>query len=223
MVSVIIPILNEEKILEKSLSRFQDELVGHQLIFVDGGSSDASVCIAQKYGTVLISEPGRAKQLNAGAAAATGDILLFLHADVWLEAGAINALQTALTHGYVGGAFRQKIHGKNFLYRLIECTANFRARRLKVFYGDGGIFLTRADFQRIGGFPNVPIMEEIEFSKRLRRLGSTLLIKPRIHISARRWKSGGIVRTTLNNWLIRFLYFCGFSPFRLAKLYQHIR
>ena len=222
-ISVIIPVLNEAKILEKMLSQLQSELGHHELIIVDGGSIDGSVPIAEKYGKVVKSVRGRAKQLNTGAAAASGDILIFLHADIRLESGALAAVETALSSGYVGGGFRQKIDGKNILYRAIEIAGNIRGKYLKVFYGDSGIFLTRADFEKIDGFPEIPILEEMEFSKRLRRLGKTTLVTPHIHISARRWETKGIVRTTINNWLITFLYFLKFSPEQLAKLYQHIR
>lgn len=222
-ISVIIPVLNEAKILEKTLSQLQPELKSHELIVVDGGSTDASVHIGEKYGKVITSERGRAKQLNAGAAAATGEILIFLHADIWLESGALAAVVSALTSGYVGGGFRQQIDGRCFLYRLIEIAGNIRGKYLKVFYGDSGIFLTRTDFEKIGGFPDVPIMEEMEFSRALRRLGKTTLLTPHIHISARRWEARGIVRTTLNNWLITLLYFFGVSPEKLVKLYRHIR
>ena len=222
-ISVIIPVLNEAKLLEKTLSQLQPELKSHELIVVDGGSTDASVGIAEKYGKVITSERGRAKQLNAGAAVATGDILIFLHADIWLESGALAAVVSALSSGYVGGGFRQKIDGKCFLYRLIEIAGNMRGKYLKVFYGDSGIFLTRTDFEEIGGFPDVPILEEMKFSKRLRQLGKTTLLTPYIHISARRWEARGIVRTTLNNWLITLLYFFGVSPEKLARLYRHIR
>lgn len=222
-ISIIIPILNEAKILEKTLSQLQSEQGYYELIIVDGGSTDGSTRIAEKYGKVLTSERGRAKQLNAGAAAATGDILLFLHADIWLESGALAAVETALSSGYIGGGFQQKIDGKSVLYRMIEVAGDIRGRYLKVFYGDSGIFLTRADFEKIGGFPETPILEEMEFSKEMRRLGKTTLVSPCIHISARRWEIGGIVRTTLNNWLITFLYFLGVSPEKLARLYSHIR
>ena len=223
MLSIIIPILNEAKILEDTLARLQPELGDHELIIVDGGSTDGSVHIAEKYGKVIRAERGRAKQLNAGAAASTGDILVFLHADIWLEPGALAAVEKALTTKYVGGGFFQKIDGKSILYRIIEITADMRGKYLKIFYGDSGIFVSKSDFQRIGGFPKVPIMEEMEFSKALRKLGKTGLIHPRIHISARRWEAGGIVRTTVKNWLITWLYFFGFSLERLAKLYRHIR
>ncbi|RKU38635.1 glycosyltransferase [Candidatus Poribacteria bacterium] len=222
-ISVVIPVLNEAKILEKTLSQLQPELGSHELIVVDGGSTDASVHIAEKYGRVITSERGRSKQLNAGAAAATGDILIFLHADIWLESGALAAVVSALSAGYIGGGFRQKIDGKSVLYRLIEMAGDIRGMYLKVFYGDSGIFLTRMDFEKIGGFPNVPILEEMGFSKGLRRLGKTTLLTPCIHISARRWETKGIIRTTLNNWLITLLYFFGVSPERLARLYRHIR
>ena len=222
-ISIIIPILNEAKILEKTLSQLQPELGDHELILVDGGSTDNSIRIAAKYGEVLTSTRGRAKQLNAGAAAATGDILLFLHADIWLESGALVAVETALSSDYVGGGFRQKIDGRNILYRIIEIAGNIRGKYLKVFYGDSGIFLARTVFEKIGGFPDVPILEEMEFSKDLRKFGKTTLIMPHVHLSARRWEARGIIRTTLNNWLITLLYFLKVSPARLAKLYSHIR
>jgi rSAM/selenodomain-associated transferase 2 len=222
-ISIIIPILNEAKVLDKTLSQLQPELKHHELIIVDGGSSDNSIRIAEKYGEVLTSARGRSKQLNTGAAAATGDILLFLHADIWLEPGALAAVESALSSGYIGGGFRQKIDGKSILYRMIEIAADIRGRYLKVFYGDSGIFLSRADFEKIGGFPDIPILEEMEFSKGLRKLGKTTLVTPCIHLSARRWETRGIVRTTLNNWLITLLYFLKFSPVQLAKLYRHIR
>ncbi len=223
MISVIIPVLNEAKILDKTLSQLQPELEGHELIVVDGGSTDNSVQIAEKYGKVIKSERGRAKQLNAGVNAANGDILIFLHADVWLEKGAFNAVEAALSSGYIGGGFLQKIDGKSLLYRLIELSANMRGKYLKIFYGDSGIFVRRTDFQKIGGFPDVPIMEEMGFSKELRRLGKTKMVKPHIHISARRWERNGIINTTAKNWLITFLYSIGFSLDRLAKLYRNIR
>ena len=223
MISVIIPVLNEAEILDQSLSRLTPQLEGHELIIVDGGSTDETLLIAKRHGQVISSERGRARQLSAGAAAATGDILLFLHADVWLDSGALKGVAAAISAGYVGGAFRQRIEGDHFLYRLIERAANFRAKRLRIFYGDGGIFVRRTFFERIGGFPDIPIMEEVGFSRKLRRQGEVTLVEPQIHISARRWQKNGILRTTLTNWLITLLYLLRVPPNRLAKLYRHIR
>ena len=223
MISVIIPVLNEAKILDQALSRLIPQLKGHELIIVDGCSTDETPLIAKKYGQVVSAERGRASQLNAGAAAARGDTLLFLHADVWLDPGAIEGVETAISAGYVGGAFKQRIEGNHPLYRLIEHTANFRAKRLGIFYGDGGIFIRRPCFNRIGGFPDVPIMEEVGFSRQLRRQGKITLVEPRIHISARRWQKNGIIRTTLTNWLVTLLYLLRVPPNHLAKLYLHIR
>ncbi len=217
------PILNEAKILEKTLTKLQDELKNHELIIVDGGSTDGSIEIAEKYGRVVESDRGRAKQLNAGAKAASGSVFVFLHADVWLEEDALCTVMRTLSSGYVGGGFLQKIDGKNPLYRIIEFTANLRGKYQKIFYGDSGIFLSKKDFERLGGFPDVPIMEEIAFSKNMRKLGKTKMIKPRIHISPRRWQVKGIIRTTLTNWFITLLYNCGCPLERLAKLYQDIR
>ncbi len=223
MISVIIPVLNEAEVLNQSLSRLTPQLEGHELIIVDGGSTDETPLIAKRYGQVISSERGRACQSNAGAAVARGDILLFLHADVWLDPGAIEGVETAISAGCAGGAFKQRIEGEHPLYRLIERAANFRAKRLRIFYGDGGIFIHRTHFNRIGGFPDIPIMEEVGFSRKLRRHGEVTLVEPKIYISARRWQKNGILRTTLTNWLITLLYLLRVSPNHLAKLYRHIR
>ena len=223
MISVIMPILNEAKILDETLAKLEDELKNYELIIVDGGSTDGSIEIAEKYGTVVKSDRGRAKQLNVGAKAASGSVLVFLHADVWLEEGALCAVKRTLSSGYVGGGFLQKIDGHDPLYRIIEFTANLRGKYQKIFYGDSGIFLSKKDFERLRGFPDVPIMEEIVFSKNMRKLGKTKMIEPRIHISPRRWQAKGIIRTTIINWFITFLYNCGYPLERLAKLYQDIR
>ena len=223
MISVIIPALNEAKILDQSLSRLSPQLKDHELIIVDGGSTDETPLIAKRYGRVIAAERGRANQSNVGAAGARGDILLFLHADVWLDSGAIEGVEKAISSGYVGGAFKQRIDGDHPLYRLIERAANFRAKRARIFYGDGGIFIRRAHFNQIGGFPDIPIMEEVGLSRKLRRCGEVTLVEPGIHISARRWQKNGIVRTTLINWLITLLYLLRVPPNYLAKLYHHIR
>ena len=150
MISVVIPTLNEATILDSTLSRLTRQLEGHELLIVDGGSIDCTRQVASKYGEVISSRRGRACQMNAGAAVASGTTLLFLHADVWLEPGAVQGVEAAVAAGYIGGAFKQRIEGTHPLYRVIEFAANFRARRLKVFYGDGGNFRQSFSFSTNG-------------------------------------------------------------------------
>ncbi|MDA1192422.1 MAG: TIGR04283 family arsenosugar biosynthesis glycosyltransferase [Candidatus Poribacteria bacterium] len=222
-VSVIIPVLNEESVLNDSLARLSRQTTPYELIVVDGGSDDATPEIAERWGKLVLSPRGRAVQMNRGAELASGDVLLFMHADVWLDDGALSAVLSAVTAGVVAGSFVQRIDGRHPLYRWIEAAGDFRARRLGLFYGDAGIFVTREAFEQIGGFPNIEICEEFEFSRRLRQVGRTALLKPKATLSARRWERDGILKTTLKNWLITVLYFVGVSPKRLASLYKQVR
>ncbi|MBI2190449.1 MAG: TIGR04283 family arsenosugar biosynthesis glycosyltransferase [Planctomycetes bacterium] len=219
MVSVIIPMYNEEAILEETLSGLSRELRGRDLILVDGGSEDRTVEIAGRFGRVLQSARGRGLQMNTGAAAATGDLLLFLHSDCRLEAGALDVLEAALSgKGYVGGCFRQRIDACGWDFRLIEIMIRLRTAR-RFFYGDQAIFVQRSTFFALGGYPDLPLMEDVIFSKRLRRAGRTLVLDKSVYTSARRWQRLGTFRTTLINAWIRLQFACGVSPVRLAKTY----
>ncbi|GIX07259.1 MAG: glycosyl transferase [Candidatus Poribacteria bacterium] len=220
MITVIVPVLNEATVLELNLRRLIETQPPHERIIVDGGSTDETPEIAARLGKLIRSPRGRAIQMNRGAKLAQGEVLLFLHADTWLEPGALEAVAQAVAKGYVGGTFSQTIEGSHPLYRWIERAGNWRARFCRLFYGDAGIFVRREVFEQIGGFPEVPVGEEFEFSRRLRRAGRTVLLPVRIHISARRWEQEGIVRRTLKNWWITLLYHLGVPPERLARYYD---
>ena len=218
MISVVIPVLNEAKTLAR-----RDPIPGCETIFVDGGSSDGSAEIAAQLGRVVRSQRGRGMQMNAGARAASGQILIFLHADAHIEPSAVNAVRNAVRNGRAGGGFTPRIDAPGALYRCIERAAAFRARRLKLFYGDAGVFATRNAFQQIGGFPDIPICEEFGFSKKLRRYGPVVLLPDICRVSPRRWQKLGILRATLLNWTVAALYFLGVPPKRLAKIYRAVR
>ncbi len=193
VISVIMPVLNESAALPSTAARLRDLQPDHELIIVDGGSHDGTRQIAEQIGTLVDAPRGRGAQMNRGAETASGDVLVFLHADVWLEADALDSVARAVHSGYVAGTFSQRIDGTRPLYRWIERVGDFRARRLGVLYGDAGVFVTRRAFEQAGRFPEVAIGEELSFSRAVRRVGPTTLLPSRIHISPRRWEANGIV------------------------------
>jgi rSAM/selenodomain-associated transferase 2 len=210
-VSVVIPALNEAREIGRTLGGL---IGGHGLeaIVVDGGSEDATVEIATRFAGVrcLAAPRGRAQQMNAGASAARGRILLFLHADSRLPAHAVEALAGALERsGHSGGAFRFALDSPRRRYRVLEWCVAQRARRLDLPYGDQAIFVTRDAFERIGGFRELPACEDVDFVCRLRALGPLLHLETPAVTSARRWERGGFVRTTLRNWGWLALYALG--------------
>jgi rSAM/selenodomain-associated transferase 2 len=217
-ISVIIPALNEEAHIAATLDavgRSQCE----EMIVVDGGRTDATVELTQKQGmTVLVSTPGRARQMNAGAARAKGGSLLFLHADTLLPLGWKQVVvRTLRTPGVAAGAFRFRIAG-NFRGRsFIEWTTGIRSRWLQKPYGDQGLFVTRALFEELGGFSDIPIMEDYEILARLRRRGRIATVDAPAVTSGRRWQRLGTVRTTFRNQWMLAAYHLGVSPEKLAK------
>ncbi len=219
-VSVIIPTLDEDERLSATLAAVQHGKP-HEVIVVDGGSVDRTVEIARAHDAiVLAASPGRAGQMNCGAAAATGEFLLFLHADTILPADYLALVCTTLARaGVAGGAFEFSISGEFAGRQLIERGTNWRARFWQTPYGDQGIFVRRETFVRVGGFPDLPIMEDYEFVRRLRRLGRIALAPAVALTSSRRWQRLGALRTTLLNHLIVLGYRIGVSPARLAKWY----
>ena len=224
MISIIIPIYNEEKIILENSARFRVLSHRAELIFVDGKSSDRSFEISRNLGEVLSSEKGRAIQMNSGASVAQGDILLFLHADNAILPEVLNSIERVIKErGFIGGCLTQKIDKQGFIFRLIEGQGNFRARRRKIFYGDQGIFVRKDIFSKIGGFPEVPIMEDVIFTKKLRKLGNTAVLPDEILASPRRWEKRGIVRTILLYNLIIILFWLRFPLEKIKKLYDDLR
>jgi rSAM/selenodomain-associated transferase 2 len=224
MISVIIPIYNEEKMLRIN-SRWLSKLCRYaELIFVDGGSADRSVKIASECGKVLSCGKGRALQMNRGATCATYSTLLFLHSDNKIDLDALLAIEDQVNKkNIIGGCFTQRIDKDEIIYRIIETQGNIRARLFKVFYGDQGIFVKKDIFFKIGCFPNVPIMEDVLFTKKLRTIGKTIMLQDKIHVSSRRWDNGGILKTTLRYNLINIAFKLGVSLEKIKLLYEDSR
>jgi len=222
-ISVIIPTLNESANIAAALASVADE-TDTEIIVVDGGSEDDTLAKCAAADHVLHAERGRANQLNAGAAAAGGDVLLFLHADCRLEAGGLDAIRKACAaENCVGGCFRQHIDAEGLRYRALEWGNAQRVRWLKMAYGDQGIFVKAKTFLRLGGFPPLRLMEDVYFMKRLRRAGRFVLLDQKIEISARRWRQRGVIRQTLTNWTLITAATLGVSPDRLASYYNNRR
>ena len=219
-VSVVIPALNEEESIAATLESVRRGNP-HEMIVVDGGSTDETSQHARVAGVAVVEcSRGPARQMNAGAARATGNVLLFLHADTLLaEDWPQDAARTLAQDGVAGGAFTFRIAGKFFGRRIIENTANRRARRRQLPYGDQGLFLRRKLFEEMGGFADLPVMEDYEFVRRLRRRGQIVIADSTATTSGRRWKKRGVVRTTVINRLMIVGYHLGFSPRWLAALY----
>lgn len=221
--SIIIPALNEAEGIGALLAALQPLRVqGHELILVDGGSRDATVELARPQVDVLLQgAPGRARQMNAGARAARGDVLWFVHADTGLDGGHADALLQALETGpdRVWGRFDVCINGSSPLLGLVARLMNLRSRLTGIATGDQAIFVRRAAFLEIGGYLEQPLMEDIEFSRSLKRLSAPLCLRQRIETSGRRWERGGVVRTIGLMWGLRLGYFLGLAPERLARYY----
>ena len=224
--AVIVPTLNEAATLERCLPPLLAS--GAEVIVSDGGSTDATVEVAQRLGARVVSgAPGRGPQLNRGAAATEADILFFLHADTRLpEEGAADIVATiiaAIAAGAAGGGFEVRFDSSRPLLRLAARLVNLRSRWLRVPLGDQGQFASRAAFTALEGFRPWPILEDLDFIRRLRRQGHLVLLRPPLVTSARRFLAGGVLRTVANNWLIWGLFLLGVPPQRLARLYRHVR
>ncbi len=221
-ISVIIPVLNEEHALLANLPLLQSwRQSGHEVIVVDGGSTDTSVGIAEEMAdSVLLSTPGRSSQMNNGAVYATGDILLFLHIDTLLPERADQQVMEALQiPGKVWGRFDVRLSGKNPVFRLIEALMNLRSRITGIATGDQALFVNTAVFKEVGTYPDIPLMEDVVISKKLRSRSWPVCLSQKVLSSSRRWEQHGIMRTVLLMWRLRLAFFLGADPHELHARY----
>ena len=225
MISVIIPTLNEETGIAAcldALSALRER--GHEVIVVDGGSSDTTPAIARKRADAVIGAArGRAVQMNAGAAVARGDVLLFLHADTRLPHDADGLIAAALSGDRAWGRFDVVIGGDNALLPLVACMMNLRSRLSGIATGDQAMFVRTDAFRALGGFPVLPLMEDIALSRLLKRVSAPACLRQRVATSGRRWEQGGVLRTIFLMWWLRLRFFCGADAARLERAYRSAR
>jgi rSAM/selenodomain-associated transferase 2 len=222
-VSVIVPTLDEARGIAQTVRRLRSQRP-LEIIVVDGGSNDATCEQAAAADLLLHSSRGRAAQMNLGAVHARGEVLLFLHADCWLEAGALAEAERCLaTPRVAGGCFRMAVEANGFWYRLIGQCATARVRLAGLIYGDQGLFLRRDLFHQLGGFPCQQFMEDLSFSQLLRQAGRLVVASRQVFVSPRRWQQRGLVRQTLRNWTLTALAASGMSPDELARFYPPVR
>ncbi len=223
-VSVIVPCLDERSELPRTLRRLRRLMPEAELIVADGGSADGSFEMAQHLARVVRAPGGRGPQMNSGAAAASGDVLLFLHADARLRADPTAAIEAGLARtGCVAVYFRQRIRARGTCYRCIEQAALARARFAGWMLGDLGLAVRREQFLAVGGYPAQALFEDLGISRRLRRHGGFVCCPLRLFVSARRWQRRGVLRTTLRNWGLTVGYYLGVPVQRLAEHYRTVR
>jgi rSAM/selenodomain-associated transferase 2 len=224
MISIIIPTLNEENCMEKLAKNLAVLKGKFEVILVDGGSTDTTLGKVSFPARVIKDvKGGRGAQLNEGAKNARGSILFFLHADTTLPSGALLEAEKAIKSGYLGGRFRVRLDEKGLVYRLIETGINLRDRFTGGSTGDQCIFVRRDIFEELGGFEPIPICEDLDFARRLKRKGQYVQLPLYVKTSARRWKKEGPFKVILLMWLIRLLFLLRFPPAKLKKLYGEVR
>lgn len=221
-ISIIVPVYNEEAAVGGLLDNLSAQGPA-EIIVVDGGSTDRTAELASPRAHLIRSETGRAAQMNAGAAAASGETLLFLHADVRLEEGSLGRIGSAMEDAaVVGGNFDVRYEGSGWAASAFTRINRWR-RRWGIFYGDSGIFCRRSVFEKLGGYRLWPVMEDYDFARRLSKAGRLALLERSIWVSDRRWRNSGLFRTLWSWFLIQGLYSLGVPPRHLARLYRHVR
>jgi len=217
--------LNEAATIASALNAIRRGAPDAEVIVVDGGSTDSSVAIARPLCDLLISASrGRARQMNAGARASHGDALVFVHADTIVPSTFAADIASALSDSAVaGGRFDVALDASNLPYRIIGAMISLRSRISRTGTGDQAIFVRREVFNRLGGFPELDLCEDLEFSRRLKRAGRVACLRARVTTSARRWSRNGVVRTVVRMWLIRAMYLMGVPPARLKRMYSDTR
>lgn len=223
-ISIVIPALNEAGGIAATLGALQTlRAQGHELIVVDGGSEDDTVDRAAALCDILLTAPrGRARQMNAGAYVASGDVLWFVHADTLApERAAVDLLAALSRPGCEWGRFDVRLSGRRPLLRIVETAMNLRSRWTGIATGDQGLFVRRALFERLGGFPDILLMEDVAFSRLLKQQGAPACLSTRLVTSSRRWEQYGVLRTVFLMWRLRFAYWRGVSPRQLHAWYRH--
>ncbi len=219
--SVIIPTLNEAHNIGRLIPYLKSLDASLEIIVVDGGSNDGTIEQVGEQAILLRSGRGRAVQMNEGARRASGEILWFLHADCIPHHQSIESMRRVLKNPrIVGGAFEYLLDQPGWIYRLTEFLSNRKNKRLKLLYGDMGIFIRKDVFQAIGGYPEIPLMEDMALCTAMKKYGEIVILPQRIVTSARRWVEEGPIKNMVRNWLLRIAYKLGASPVTLARWYR---
>jgi len=223
-IAIIVPLLNESARLSKLLEMLT-ALNADEVMLVDGGSTDGSDLLLSASSFKWIkSRPGRAVQMNSGAALCKSDILLFLHADTEITRTALDAARSAMSSSeIVGGRFDVELSGDRPVFDLIAFMINLRSRLSGISTGDQCQFVRRDVFEQLGGFAEQPLMEDVDFSKRLKRAGRIICLRDKVTTSSRRWEQHGVLKTILLMWKLRLYYWLGISPERLGAIYRDAR